>query len=237
MKKNITGLLGTLLLFSLGHANAQTADEIVNKYIDAIGGKEKLDQVKSVVIESSVNAMGNDNPNTVTILSGLGYKTETEFNGAQIVQCYTDKPGWMINPMAGSSAATPMPADVYNSGKDQIDPGGALFNYAAKGSKIELQGKEGNSYKIKLVTSDKIETIFFIDVNSYLLSKIVKKGNMMGQEVEISVKLGDYKKSEMGISFPWTTEMDFGGQFSMTASVKKLAVNKTVDPAIFAMPK
>ena len=61
--------------------------------------------------------MGSDNPSTTTIVDGVGYKNETDFNGAKIVQCYTDKGGWMVNPMAGQHDPTPMPEDVYNAGK------------------------------------------------------------------------------------------------------------------------
>ncbi len=34
-----------------------------------------------------------------------------------------------------------MPDDVYNAGKGQINVGGPLYDYAAKGNKIELFGK------------------------------------------------------------------------------------------------
>ena len=38
----------TLVLLSVGAVQAQTAEEIANKYVEAIGGKEKLQGLKSV---------------------------------------------------------------------------------------------------------------------------------------------------------------------------------------------
>lgn len=237
MKKILAVKVTIALLLGFAVAHAQTAEEIVAKHIDAIGGKDVLAKLKSAYVEGTVQVMGNDNPNSTIILSGVGYRNESEFNGQKIIQCYTDKGGWMINPMGGSGSAEQMPDDAYKAGKDQLDMGGALFNYADKGSSIALQGKDGNAYKIKLVNKDKLESVFYIDANSFLISKLIRKGNMMGQEVEITVKLSDYRKTDLGFMLPWTTEFDFGGQFSMTSSVKKVELNKTVDPAIFAMPK
>jgi len=142
--------------------SAQTADEIVAKYVAAIGGKDAIGKVKSVSIENTATMMGGENPSTTTIVDGVGYKNETDFNGTKIVQCYTDKGGWSINPYAGAATATPMPDDVYNGGKSQIFVGGALYDYAARGGKVELLGKDGGAYKIKLTTKENVEAVYFM---------------------------------------------------------------------------
>ena len=86
-----------------------TADEIVAKHIEAIGGKAAIGQVKSLTIESSTSVMGNEAPTVTTVVDGVGYKNETDFNGMKIVQCYNDKGGWMVNPMAGAADPQPRP--------------------------------------------------------------------------------------------------------------------------------
>ena len=235
MKKIIASVLlatASLTAFSL---QAQTADEIVNKHIEAIGGKDKIKQIQSLYMEGSLQIMGNESPTKVYLVTGKGYKTESEFNGQKIVQCITDKDGWAISPMGGGSAVA-MPDEQYKSAKEQLDPGGALFDYAAKGSKVELLGKEGNAYKLKLTSKDKEETTYFIDAASYYLTKMIKKGNMMGQDIEITIQFSDYKKTDFGYSIPFTISTDMG-QFQFSTAITKAEVNKTIDPAIFVMPK
>jgi len=59
-------LIKTLMIgataFLATAAQSQTVDEVISKHVEAIGGKEKLSQVKSVYIEGTANVMGNDNP-------------------------------------------------------------------------------------------------------------------------------------------------------------------------------
>ncbi|HTL07403.1 MAG TPA: hypothetical protein VL307_04060 [Chitinophagaceae bacterium] len=236
MKKTIQWLLLPAAVIMSLSVTAQTADEVINKYIDAIGGKEKLKQITSLSMEGSVQVMGNENPTTVTILNGKGYKSESQFNGQKMIQCYTDKGGWTVNPMNGGNAEA-MPEDMYNSGKDQIDIGGALLDYAAKGSTVTLQGKEGNAYKLVLTTKDKVSTTYLVDANTYYITAVMKKGNMMGQPIDITINLSDYKKADNGIALPYTINTDLGGQFALTTTIKKVDVNKPVDAAAFAMPK
>ena len=236
MKKTITGLFLPLLLLTTFAVHAQTAEEVVAKYIDAIGGKDLLQKVNSVYLEGSVQMMGNESPTSVTLLNGKGYKTESEFNGQKMVQCYTDKGGWSINPMSGGNAE-PMPEELYKAGKEQIDVGGALYDYAAKGSTVTLQGKEKDGYKLLLVSKDKVATTYYFDPTTWYLTKLVKKGNMMGQEIEIVISLSDYKKADIGYMIPYNIETNLGGQFTFTTTIKKVELNKPVDPVVFSMPK
>jgi hypothetical protein len=237
MKNFIQGILVVSALASAVSLSAQSADEIVAKYVAAIGGKDAISQVKSVYLESSVTMMGGENPSTTSIVDGVGYRNETEFNGTKIVQCFSDKGGWSINPMAGAANATPMPDDVYNQGKGQINIGGPLYDYAAKGRKVELVGKEGNAYKIKLTSKENVEAAYLIDSTSYLVTSVTSKGKMQDQDVDIITKFSDYRKTDLGYMIPYAIDLNIGGQFTLTIAVKKVELNKTIDPAIFAIPK
>ena len=237
MKNLIRGIIVICTLACAVSLSAQTADEIVQKYLAAIGGKEAISQVKSISMESSAQIMGNEAPSTTVILDGVGYKTETTVNGAKIVSCYTGNGGWMVNPMAGATEPTPMPEEEYNLGKGQIYVGGGLYDYAAKGSKIELLGKDANTYKLKLTSKDNVDTLYVFDAATWLAKSVSMKAKMQDQEVNITTNLSDYRKTEVGYLIPYTIDVDFGGQFSMNIAVKKVELNKTIDPAIFEMPK
>jgi|SRR4051812_5384421 len=237
MKNCIRGFIVFSALACAVSLSAQTADEIVQKYLEAIGGKSAISQVKSLSMETAVQIMGNDAPSKTVILDGVGYRTDTEFNGVKLVQCYTETGGWMVNPMTGSTDPAAMPEDQYKLGKAQIYIGGALYDYAARGGKVELLSKETNAYKIKLTSKDNVDAIYVIDPTTYLVKSVISKGKMQDQDVEITSSFSDYRKTDVGYLLPYSIDLDLGGQFSLSIAVKKVELNKTIDPAIFAMPK
>jgi hypothetical protein len=215
---------------------APTADEIVAKHLDALGGKDAISKVKTMSVEGTMQVMGNDAPTTTITVDGVGTKQESEFNGSKIISCYTDKGGWMVNPMAGATDPTPMPDDQYNTGKAGIYVGGPLYNYAAKGSTIELASKDDKSYTITLTTKEKVKYTFVIDAKTYLVNTMATDTDMQGQPVTVTTSYSDYRKTETGFMVPYSIGLDLG-QFQLSITVKKVELNKTIDPAIFAMPK
>lgn len=239
MKNLKACLIATVVLFSATSIYAQSADDIIAKYIDAIGGAEKVKGINSVYMENTLSIMGNEAPNNTTILVGKGYRNESEFNGAKIIQVITDKGGWMVNPMAGANDPQALPAEQVKAGKSQIYVV-PLLDYAAKGEKAELLGKEKvgsvDAYKVKVTDADNISTTYYFDPATYYLLQVVRSSEMMGQQVDVTASYSDYKKTDYGWSVPQNVEINMGGQFSMTLKLKSVEVNKAVDPKIFDMP-
>ena len=232
-------LLSVTALFTVA-VNAQTADEIIAKHIEATGGKEKLGAINSVRMESTMNVMDNDAASTTIVLNGKGYRSESDFGGQKIIQVVTDKSGWAVNPFGGSSEPAALPEDQYKSGVSQIYivP---FLNYAARGEKAELLGKEkvGNidTYKIKLTSKDNVASTYYVDPSTYYIVQNIRSADMGGQQVNVTSVYSDFKKLDYGWVTPQTTQVNFGDQFSMTSKIKKIEVNTPVDAAVFQMKK
>ena len=218
----VTAVLGMTTL------RAQSVDDIVGKYVDALGGKAVLASVKSIVVESTVAVAGNEAPSTTTILVGQGYKSVTDFNGQQIVNCLTPAGGWGIQP--GQTTPSAMPADIAKAGllQLQISP---LANYAANGYKVELIGKDSADYKLQMtVASTKIT--YYIGTKTYLIDKLISSTS----QGESTITFSDYRKTDGGLVFPYAQSLELP-QITLTMTHKKVTVNSTIDPTIFNMPK
>ena len=237
MKLGKIFLLSSGMMLSAAYSFSQTADEIISKSIDAVGGKDIISKINSIYMEGTAQIMGNDAPVTTTILNGKGFRSETEFNGSKIIQAFNEKGGWMINPMAGGSTAQALPDEQYKASKGQMYVGGELFNYASNGGRAELLGRDGDLYKIKITGKDSSATTYFIDPATYLVAKVVKEGDMQGQKVEITISFSDYQKTDFGYVVPHKIDTDMGGNFSFSTTINKVEINKEIDPKIFDMPQ
>lgn len=222
-------------------AHAQTADEIVNKHIEAIGGKDKINALKSAIIESEIDIMGNPAPSTTTTIFGKAQLSEINFNGTKIVNCVTvDKGGWAINPMAGSTSAEPMPDEQVKASLPQLSAGGTLFNYAANGHKVELAGQEEvngvKAWKLVVTTKEGGHFVHYIDPSTYYIVRSVAKINMGGTEMEQGVNFSDYKKTDAGNVMPFAYAIEIPTGMTLNVTVKKVTINPTIDPKVFEKP-
>ncbi len=237
MKKLTSLCIGLLLIVQ---TQAQTADEIVNKYFDAIGGKGKLETVKTSYSEGEMSIMNNPAPFVSSVIDGKASRSEMNFNGQKIINCYTVGAGWTVNPLAGVTEPTPMPAGQVGLGAMTYDLKGPLYQYAAKGYKLELAGKEkfnnADVFKLKLNANDSTEIDCYIDAASWLLLKTVIKVTVSGQPLEISMATSGYQKTNVGLLMPFVSEVNYPG-LTIVSTTKTMDLNRDIDPAIFVMPK
>ncbi|MDO6433011.1 hypothetical protein Q4E93_20555 [Flavitalea sp. BT771] len=228
-------------------AKAQTADEIVAKHMEALGGKDKLLSIKSIYMEG-VAVMGNGNEidsKTWQVKDKL-YRQEISFGMGNVVVIVTPTKGWRSDPRNGG-AFSPIPDSIIKNMQSQLDPAGPLVDYAAKGSKVELLGKDtvgGKAcYKLKLTFAAGNYATYFIDAQSYYVLRVARKGGgMMGggggggrrdPNAEFNIDFGDYQKTPDGYIFPFTI---VAGGFGAKSSVEKLEVNKPVDEEKLGKP-
>jgi hypothetical protein len=185
--------------------------------------------------------MGNESTSTTTIHAGKGFTLESEFNGQKIINVTTDKGGWVINPMSGSTEATDMPKEQYDVAKYSIYPGGLLANYAQFGAKAALvdseKVNEAQAYKIKITTAAGTDINYFIDTKTYYLLQFVTTANVNGNEMDITYQYSNYKITPEGFAVAYDTTIDYGGQFQISSTVKKITVNAPVDATVFDKPK
>jgi hypothetical protein len=217
-------------------AYAQTVDEIVDKHVAALGGADKLKNVKTLAIDRTLAVQSMEIPTKTFIVVGKALRTESSVMGNSMIQVVDGTTGWMIRPvmMQGTGEPEDMPAEMVQQQIGQLDPFGPLFNYKDKGNKIELVGKEkvekSDAYRLKITTKDGQVMEEFIDATTFMLTKL--KATMQGQEGEIS--FSDYKEVE-GIKFANT--MDMTSQMgALTFVTTKIAINGAIDDSIFKKP-
>jgi len=154
MKKVL--LAAGILLVSISSAFSQTADEVIAKYVEAIGGKQKWNSLNSMRVEGQIEVQGISIPFTMNAVQNKGARTDAEFQGAKIIEIVTPTAGWSMNGLQGQSALQPMSEEDLKSKVDGIEIQDQLVDYAAKGHTVELLGKDeadGNEYfKLKIVT-------------------------------------------------------------------------------------
>ena len=155
--KLIKVLLSLLFVISIsGKIFSQDADEIVNKYVNAMGGLDKIQAIKTIKLTGKVTAGGMDIPFSEICKRPLMVVMESTIQGMTMKQVYDGTQGWMINPFMGKKDPDLMSKDAEKAIKRNADFEGQLINYKDKGSKIELIGKEdlegSQVYNIKLMS-------------------------------------------------------------------------------------
>lgn len=216
-------------------AKAQTADEIVNKYITAIGGTEKLRAINSVVRKGTLNANGMKIPINSYTVNGKGMRQDYTVNGMTGFTILTSTDGWNYNPFMGQSKAEPMTADDVKKDQDELDATDDLLDYASKGTTVEYLGTddvEGTEcYKLKLTMKSGKEKTAYISTEDNMLVKTSEKVTANGQEQEASVMYSNYKEVN-GIKFAFSINSPFG-----PIDFDSIEINTEVDDALFQPSK
>lgn len=232
MKNLIVFGLFILSMVLVQFAQAQTADDVVNKYIDALGGKAKLSSLKSVKMTGSMSIQGTDISLSITKLHMKGMRMDISVMGTENYQIITPGKGVTFMPVQGMSAPTDMSEEQAKSAQSQLDVQSSLLDYKEKGTSVELLGKEkvdgADNYKLKVTYKNGVSTTYFIGADNYRLNKTTSKRTINGEEMEIENAYSNYKQVD-GFWFSFTSTSSVQGE----TNYDKIETNVPVDESIF----
>jgi outer membrane lipoprotein-sorting protein len=239
-------LLAALVLSWGPSALAQTADEIIEKYLTALGGRAALGKLtsRSTTGTMTLSTPGGDVSGPIETLNQRPNKTRTLINldltslgAGQMVldQRFNGTSGYALDSMRGNRDIT--------GGQLENMKGAAFPNpfldYKARGDTVELGGKEKvgerEVYVLILKPKSGSASRHSIDAESYLPIKVVVKVELpeVG-EVEQTTEFADYREVD-GVKIPFTVKGTSAVQ-SFTVTITKVEHNKKIDEALFSKP-
>jgi len=231
----------TLFLLPLSLA-AQTVDDIVKKAIEARGGLDKIKAVRAERISGQVTlAQGFEGTIVLELERPHKLHSEITVEGKKIVRTYDGKSaGWTLNPFAGNDETQPMSEEDLKGMPDEADLDGPLVDYKAKGSQVELGGKEDLDgkpvYRLKLTSKSGETRTYFIDASTFLTTKWEGLRKIGDQELPWESNLSDYRVVE-GLKFPFKIDQGSPGtDFRQTLTIEKIELNPKIDDSHFAKP-
>jgi len=222
-------------------ASSQTADELVNKNIEAKGGMDKIKAVKTrrmtgkIIGGGIVAATGQENmrPNLVREIFSL--------QGMTAVQAYDGSTGWQIQPFGGRKDPELMGEDDLRDLLIDSDFDGPLVDYQAKGTVIEYLGHDtvdgDDALRLKVMLKDGDIIYYYLDPDTFLEIRKETQEFIRGSVRESVSDLGSYK-SIAGVMYPFSIASGPKNDPTswQTVTVEKIEVNVPLDNYEFALP-
>ena len=192
-----------------------SSKEVIDNYLKALGGKDKLQAVKTTVIENTLTVPGL--PAEVTMMTkkmGNKFKSEQSVMGQKMVQSFDGEKGYFDQ----MGTKNPIPADKIAELKKSmvID---ALAYDPANYTNVTVEKLDGKEYNV--LSSDKGK--FYFDASTGLLYK--------SSAAEGSALVKSYMTVD-GIKFPQEIDAEGNGQ-KVTIKTVKVTMNSGVTDADF----
>jgi outer membrane lipoprotein-sorting protein len=230
-----------VLMFTVpGRADdLKTADEVIEKYIEAIGGRAKIEAMKTIRMTGKMIQQGGmEFPSIMEAKRPEKVRIEFTVQGMTGIQAFDGKEGWSVMPFTGKLDPEKMAPDMVEIIKDQADIDGPLFDYKKKGHQVELMGSDeiegAPVYKLKVTKKNGDVEYHFIEKENFLTIAQKGKRKFQGMEVEFEAIMGDFKDVE-GRVLPHSVQ-NKSNMGTQTVKFDKIEINPTIDDSRFAMP-
>lgn len=168
-------------------------------------------------------------------------RLEITFQNQTAVQVYDGENGWKLRPFLGHNDAEPYTSDEMKLASQQQDLDGPLIDFAAKGTKVKLEGTElvdgSNTYKLQLTLKNGAVRYVWVDTKTFLEVKIDGSRRLDGKSHQVATYFRNYKPVD-GLMIPFLLETKVEGiKDSERIIIERVALNPKLVASRFAKPQ
>jgi hypothetical protein len=213
-----------------------SAQSILDRYIEAIGGREALKKHSSVHVKGTVNVPANGITGTVETFAARPNKNLVKMTLTGIgetLQGFDGTNAWSIDPMRGPNLATgeELAQRALDADFDANLNAATRYTSMKTLEKTTFDGRE--CYKLSLTRKDGVEDIEFYDVSTGLKAGSINQRQSAMGKISATATLREYKKFEDVLQPTVVTQSAMGAEFVMT--ITSIEYDK-VAPEVFDPP-
>jgi hypothetical protein len=230
-----------LFLFFLSslYIYAQTADEVIKKYVEFIGGEKEWKSVRTLITSGEYTYGGVAFPFKAYGKAPNLYKFTVTLNGKYYAQAFDGRSGWKIDVFNGETAPALLngkPALAMANEAD-VDLEDALIDYKNKGHQATMEGKDSVQgklcFKIKFIRKNgEAETYYLEEKTAELLMKKATAKNPELGGAALMIFYSDYRNVN-NIKIPFKKIVKTEDQTILTINTTKAEINIVIEDKEF----
>jgi outer membrane lipoprotein-sorting protein len=224
-------------------ASAQTADDVIKRYVAFIGGKSNWKNVKTLKTSGEYDYGGIKFPFTTYAKAPNLYKYVVTSDGKSYVQSYDGAEGWKLDGFENQTSPKILTGNDARqmANESDVELASAFIDYKRKGHTATLEGKEkvndANCFVVKLTRQNgDVETYWFDGHSGALMVKAAKSKNPEMQGAILTTTYSDYREVD-GVKIAFKSVSKSNDQIILEVTVSKAEVNTPIDDSEFKFKK
>jgi len=218
----------------------QPVDVIFTKYLQFLGGEERLHALKSRIDSGTYNYGGLEFPYTAYAKAPDLYRYIVTYNGKYFAQAFDGKQGWKIDAFKNQKQKNVLYGEdakaMANEADVNLEP--IFIDYKKKGCTAILEGADTVDGKpclrVKLEQPNKTSAEYLFDRQTgALVEKIAASKNVELNGATLQTFYSNYTDVD-GLKFPFKSVSRINDQTILTITVKGVVLNPSVDTRSFA---
>lgn len=216
---------------------AVTAESVVEKYLEALGGRSALENVKSYRLHTKASTPMGEVTTTMQGKGGSKVHMKVEASGMVVQEITFNGMKAKVGGVQGNQIITdPKEFDRFRTMAKFVKE----LDYFSSGNyKVSYQGRDNIEneavHKIQIANSDGTNSTEYYSVASGLKIQEVTNVEANGQQITTTQKFADYQEVD-GVQVPMEMTLSGGGMpFEMVTEIQEVEINPEISDDVFVI--